>query len=149
MSLRIIFQRKWEPARGVEMGHLGEGMDAGVGATRTLDIHLRSEELPGRSDQGPLDAPGVLLRLPAAVAGSVVLDRQLVFMRIGSHRLPSACPTETSWDQVNALAKSVKRYLRGGFDSPFSGGSPRRTIPSRLERRSSRVVSGMESSRPG
>ena len=111
---------RWEAARGVEVGDLGKGVDAGVGPSRPLNLHRRPEELPCGVDQGSLDAPGVLLHLPAAVTGPVILQREFVF----------------------AAGRGGNRFPNHGFVScfavPFSGGSPRRVIPSRPERRPAR-----------
>ena len=85
-------------ACGFQMGHLGQGMNAGIGPSRPLEIHLSAEELPGRIRQRSLYAPGVGLGLPAAEAGPVVFERQLVFVTGGSRRLSSAIRRQTPPD---------------------------------------------------
>lgn len=109
-----------ETVRGIQMGDLGKGMNAGVGPAGPLDLHLSPEELPGGIDQGPLDAPRVFLHLPAAVAGPVILQRELVFARGRRHRLSA---TFLNMLPVHGF---VSRFVTSS-----EGCSPRKTIPSR------------------
>ena len=60
-----------------EMGDLSESMDAGIGASGTLQFDLAAEEVLGSLAQGSLNAAGILLVLPSAVAGAIVLEGQL------------------------------------------------------------------------
>ena len=67
---------------------MGEGMDARVGPPSPLNVRFSAEKCPRGIDQGSLDASGVFLHLPPAVAGPVVFDSQFVSQRRrGTNRL--------------------------------------------------------------
>ena len=86
-----------------KMSHLSQSVDTGVGPSRPLDIHGASGHGHCRLYEGFLDASGVLLGLPPAIPGSVVLQGDLVFMHALSlwvnspaasiHRLPGKYQT--------------------------------------------------------
>ena len=62
----------------IEVRDLGQRVDAGVGAARSVQLEFLA---PGRRADGAIDLalhrPGVLLDLPAAVSRAGVLDRSL------------------------------------------------------------------------
>ena len=135
-TMEDLLQR--ETVRGVQVGDLGKGMDAGVGPAGPLDLHLPPEELPGGIDQGPLDAPGVFLHLPAAVAGPVILQRELVF---ASRKAPPSfrdLPEQASGSWFRLRVRPVVQAALPGKPSP----------PGRRGR-SARGRSRFWSSRPG
>src|SRR5262249_4110807 len=67
-----------EPRLQVGVGYLGEGMHAGVGAARAVDLEgLAPRRLADRGLQLPLDRARVPLDLPAAVARPGVLEAEL------------------------------------------------------------------------
>ncbi len=63
--------------REIEVRHLRERVDAGIGAARAVQLELAR---PGRGRDGALDLSlhrsSVFLHLPAAVSRAGVLDRQ-------------------------------------------------------------------------
>jgi hypothetical protein len=62
----------------VEVGDLGEGVDAGVGPAGAVEFEFsRAGSLANGAVDLALHRPRVLLDLPAAIAGSRVFDRQL------------------------------------------------------------------------
>ena len=73
--------RAWSNGTGrelrleVQMGDLPQGVDAGVGAARAVQLEVGAprDEAHGGGDL-PLDGAGVLLDLPAAVARAGELD---------------------------------------------------------------------------
>src|SRR3546814_6737760 len=61
----------------IEVRHLGERVNPGVGATRALDQHALAAEAPDRLLQGRLHRGAVGLALPADEVGAVILDGDL------------------------------------------------------------------------
>ena len=60
-----------------QVGHLGQGMDAGIRAARGLQFHGTAEELFGHLAHIVRYALGVGLLLPAVIIGSVVFECEL------------------------------------------------------------------------
>src|SRR5262249_5340139 len=60
-----------------EIRDLTQGVNARVGASRTVETNLRAEDLLQRRLDRLLHRPAVRLDLPAAIVGAVVLDREL------------------------------------------------------------------------
>jgi hypothetical protein len=65
----------WVPELCAQARHLAEGMNAGIGATRTGDVDRLSDD-PGHGlFQGSLDGGHPRLDLPTMIIGPVILDR--------------------------------------------------------------------------
>ena len=63
---------------GLQVGNLRERMNTGVGSARAADRNLGFEQFPRRARERSRNrAIRVFLRLPAAIAGAVVFERQL------------------------------------------------------------------------
>jgi hypothetical protein len=61
-----------------KMSNLPQGMNPGIRSARALNVHGLTENLLRRPNQRALNAPRIFLGLPAAVAGTIILERQLI-----------------------------------------------------------------------
>jgi hypothetical protein len=63
------------------MSNLSQGMNARIGASGALQLDIVAEDFGCRLDQCSLDAPGILLGLPAPIARAVVFERDFIFVQ--------------------------------------------------------------------
>src|SRR5215210_5604206 len=60
-----------------QMSDLGSCVDAGIRSSGPAEFHFRSEVILGRASKLALHSPRIALLLPSAVAGAVILEREL------------------------------------------------------------------------
>jgi hypothetical protein len=53
-------------------------MNPGIRSARALNVHGLTENFLRRPNQRALNAPRIFLGLPAAVAGTIIFERQLI-----------------------------------------------------------------------
>src|SRR3546814_2058077 len=87
----------------IEVRHLGERVNPGVGATRALDQHALAAEAPDRLLQGRLHRGAVGLALPADEVGAVILDGDLVARHGSTVPAGSAKPRKKASIGIGAL----------------------------------------------
>jgi hypothetical protein len=83
----FLYLSQWHWLCCSHMGNLGKGMHSRIGAACSLNFHLFSEYFSRRINQRVLNAPGILLRLPASVAGSIVLKGDFILMHYRDNTL--------------------------------------------------------------
>ena len=88
-------RRRRQRGRHVEVRDLAEGMDAGVGSPRAVDLEAiaPARDLLDRLDEIALHRAGVALHLPARIPGAVVLEQEAEARHDGAYER-GAAPSE-------------------------------------------------------
>ena len=93
---RIGIALCWDLVIGIKVEDLTQRMHTGVGASGTMDGDLTSSELLDSSLDLLLDAVGIELPLPAAIAGAIILDGDAYSHSLATHRLSTTTDATSS-----------------------------------------------------